>query len=69
MLRLLANDRQLLIEAWDQWVDEYQLKLGAPDGEHGRGLAVVAALSKRWGVGRISEMYKAVWCELVIDRP
>jgi hypothetical protein len=65
----LANDTQLLIEAWDHWVEGYQLKHGAPNDEHGRGLTVVAALSKRWGVGRISETYKVVWCELAIERP
>jgi hypothetical protein len=63
-LRLLANDRQLLIEAWDQWVEGYQLRAGAPDADHGRGLTVVAALAKRWGVGRIGEELKVVWCEL-----
>jgi anti-sigma regulatory factor (Ser/Thr protein kinase) len=68
VLRLLANDRQLIIEAWDTWVEGYQLRGGAPDAEHGRGLAVVAALSKRWGVGRISEHYKAVWCELAVQQ-
>jgi serine/threonine-protein kinase RsbW len=69
VLRLLANDMQLLIEAWDQWVEGFHLRHGAPDDEHGRGLTVVAALSKRWGVGRISETYKVVWCELAVDRP
>jgi anti-sigma regulatory factor (Ser/Thr protein kinase) len=68
VLRLLANDRQLVIEAWDSWVEGFELKHGAPDAEHGRGLSVVVALSKRWGVGRISEEHKAVWCELVIER-
>jgi hypothetical protein len=69
VLRLLANDHQLLIEAWDQWVESTQFKRGGPDDDHGRGLTVVALLSKRWGVGRISEQYKVVWCELVIERP
>jgi anti-sigma regulatory factor (Ser/Thr protein kinase) len=68
VLRLLASDRQLIIEAWDTWVEGYQLRPGAPDAEHGRGLAVVTALSKRWGVGRISEHYKAVWCELAVEQ-
>jgi anti-sigma regulatory factor (Ser/Thr protein kinase) len=68
VLRLLANDRQLIIEAWDAWVEGYQLRPGAPDTEHGRGLAVVTALSKRWGVGRISEHYKVVWCELAVQQ-
>lgn len=67
VLRLLANDRQLIIEAWYQWmVEGFELRPAAPDADHGRGSRVVAALSKRWGVGRISESYKVVWCELVI---
>ena len=67
VLRLLANDSQLLIEAWDQWVDGLDLKPGASDDEHGRGLAVVTALSNRWGVGRIQDNYKVVWCELLLS--
>jgi anti-sigma regulatory factor (Ser/Thr protein kinase) len=68
-LRLLANDRQLIIEAWDQQVDGYDLKRAAPDDEHGRGLTVVARLSKRWGVGRIQDTYKVIWCELEVTTP
>jgi anti-sigma regulatory factor (Ser/Thr protein kinase) len=68
VLRLLANDRQLIIEAWDRWVEGFELQRGNPDAEHGRGLTVVTALSRRWGVGRISEDYKVVWCELIIER-
>lgn len=64
VLRLLAYDRQLLIEAWDQWVEGFDLNRKSQDAEHGRGLIVVAALSKRWGVARISGQYKAVWCEV-----
>ena len=66
VLRLLANDSQLIIEAWDQWVEGFDLKQGASDDEHGRGLAVVTVLSNRWGVGRIHENYKIVWCELLL---
>lgn len=66
VLRLLANDRQLIIEAWDTWTDGFDISRRASDPEHGRGLTVVAALSKRWGAGRISREYKAVWCELAI---
>jgi anti-sigma regulatory factor (Ser/Thr protein kinase) len=68
VLRLLANDQQFVIEAWDQWVESFDLISRRSDDEHGRGLTVVAALSRRWGVVRISEDYKAVWCEIVIDR-
>ena len=66
-LRLLANDRQLIIEAWDQWTEGYRLQPPAGD-EHGRGLTVVAAISRRWGYDRVSQDYKAIWCELLIPR-
>jgi anti-sigma regulatory factor (Ser/Thr protein kinase) len=65
-LRLLANQEQLIVEAWDQ--SPLELKRFAPDDEDecGRGLLVVAALSNRWGVVRINDLYKAVWAELLI---
>jgi anti-sigma regulatory factor (Ser/Thr protein kinase) len=69
VLRLLANDHQLIIEAWDSWVEGFDLDRRDGDVEHGRGLSVVAALSRRWGVGRVSEHYKLVWCELVSEQP
>ncbi len=65
VLRLLVNERQLLIEAWDQAIERSDLSRHATDdAEHGRGLLVVAALSNRWGVGRIGSRHKVVWCEL-----
>jgi len=67
VLRLLANEQQLLIEAWDQCVERFDLSRQAPDDvEHGRGLLVVAALSNRWGVGRMGSRFKVVWCELLV---
>jgi anti-sigma regulatory factor (Ser/Thr protein kinase) len=65
-LRLLANRHALVIEAWDQCVEGYDLMTCRPtdDSEHGRGLMVVAALSNRWGVRRASLNYKVVWCEI-----
>ena len=65
-LRLLASDEQLIIEAWDQWVEGYDLTRAQGNQEHGRGLAVIAALSNRWGAGRLSSDYKVVWAELLI---
>jgi anti-sigma regulatory factor (Ser/Thr protein kinase) len=65
-LRLLASDEQLIIEAWDQWAENYDLKRTPGDDEHGRGLAVVDALSNRWGTGRLSDDYKVVWAELLV---
>lgn len=69
VLRLLANDEQLLIEAWDPWIDGYDLERNSDDAEHGRGLVVIKALSKRWGVGHFRGVYKIVWCELLVGLP
>ena len=67
ILRLLANEQQLLIEAWDQCIERIDLTPQASsDIEHGRGLLVVAALANRWGVGRMGSQFKFVWCELLI---
>jgi len=66
-LRLLASKHALVIEAWDQCVEGYDLThQPADDAEHGRGLMVVAALSNRWGVRRASLSYKVVWCEIKV---
>jgi anti-sigma regulatory factor (Ser/Thr protein kinase) len=65
-LRLLANDEQLIIEAWDQWVEGCNLRRTPGDDEHGGGLAVIDALSNRWGTGRLSDDYKVVWAELLV---
>ncbi len=67
VLRILANNRQLIIEAWDQWTDGYDLRRPTPDdAEHGRGLTVITAICTRWGVGRVQDHYKLVWAELEI---
>ena len=64
VLRLLANYRQLIIEARDQRTDGLELTRAAPDADHGRGMQVVAALSRRSGVGRVSEQHKTALCGL-----
>jgi anti-sigma regulatory factor (Ser/Thr protein kinase) len=39
VLRLLANDQQLIIEAWDGWVEGFDLQRRSTDDEHGPGAA------------------------------
>ncbi|WP_327393075.1 ATP-binding protein [Streptomyces sp. NBC_01186] len=39
-------------------------RAAAPDAESGRGLALIEALSLRWGVERRVPYAKTVWCEL-----
>lgn len=36
--------------------------------EYGRGLAIVAALSRAWGVVRHQDRHKHVWCELPVPQ-
>jgi hypothetical protein len=45
----LADEQQLLIEAWDQCIERSDFSRQVPrDAEYGRGLLVVAALANRW---------------------
>jgi hypothetical protein len=62
--------RTLLPRAvWDRCVTEPEPRPPpSGDDEHGRGLMVVGALSHRWGVQRVSDDVKAVWCELRLSR-
>jgi anti-sigma regulatory factor (Ser/Thr protein kinase) len=63
-LRLLAGDRSLVIEAWDHSPLDLEPREADHDAESGRGLAVVAALSNRWGSERTGDRRKVVWAEL-----
>src|SRR5579859_3411307 len=51
-LRLLADAQCLVIEVWDQSPDDPAPRDAGTDDECGRGLAVVQALSTRWGYER-----------------
>jgi anti-sigma regulatory factor (Ser/Thr protein kinase) len=64
MFRLLAGERSLLIEVWDQNPLELEPGEADADSECGRGLTVVAALSDRWGCKRTGYRRKVVWAEL-----
>ena len=65
-LRLLANERSLLIEVWDRSPLGLEPREADPGAESGRGLTVVAALSQRWGWKRTAENRKVVWAELAL---
>jgi len=65
-LRLLANRERLVIEVWDQSPTDPQPREADDESERGRGLAVIEALSHRWGFRRLSYVQKVVWCELLI---
>jgi anti-sigma regulatory factor (Ser/Thr protein kinase) len=65
-LRLLADEKSLLIEAWDQSPLDLEPGQADADDECGRGLTVVAALSERWGWERTGHRRKVVWAELAV---
>lgn len=65
-LRLLASERSLLIEVWDQSPLDLESREAEPDAECGRGLTVVAALSDRWGWERTGYNRKVVWAEVAL---
>ena len=63
-LRLLATENTLVIEAWDHSPLDLEPRQADSGDECGRGLAVVAALSTRWGCERTGHRRKVVWAEL-----
>ena len=65
-LRLLADEKSLLIEVWDASPLDVEPREAGADDECGRGLAVVAALSDRWGHERTGSRRKVVWAELAL---
>jgi anti-sigma regulatory factor (Ser/Thr protein kinase) len=65
-LRLLADEKSLLIEAWDHSPLDLERRQADADAECGRGLTVVAALSERWGWERTEYRRKVVWAELAL---
>jgi anti-sigma regulatory factor (Ser/Thr protein kinase) len=65
-LRLLADGKLLLIEVWDQSPLDLEPRDADASDECGRGLAVVAALSARWGTKRTGYNRKVVWAELAL---
>ncbi|MEO3813493.1 ATP-binding protein [Sphaerisporangium sp. B11E5] len=66
LFRTLAT---LVIEVWDGNPGCPVLAPATWDGENGRGLHIVTALTSRWGVRRPPSGGKAVWCELPVSRP
>jgi anti-sigma regulatory factor (Ser/Thr protein kinase) len=65
-LRLLADANCLVIEVWDQSPGDPAPREADADDECGRGLAVVAALSTRWGFERTGYRRKVVWAEITV---
>jgi hypothetical protein len=68
-LRLLATEKSLVIEVWDQSPLDLEPHEADPDDECGRGLTVIAALSDRWGCERTGRRRKVVWAMLALCAP
>jgi anti-sigma regulatory factor (Ser/Thr protein kinase) len=69
-LRLLANAQRLVLEAWDCHpgvpLRRPPSEVASAEATNGRGLAIVAELSNRWGTRRLSARVKSVWAELLL---
>ena len=66
-LRLIVVDDSLIIEVWDREATPPVLPdTPDPEDESGRGLLIVAGLSKQWNYYRLAEGGKWVWAELGI---
>ena len=65
-LRLLGCAERLVLEVWDCHPGVPLRQVAADDAVSGRGLAIVAELSNRWGTRRLSPHVKAVWAELLL---
>jgi hypothetical protein len=64
-LRLASGQARVLIEVWDGVASLPAARRPRPDEEHGRGLALIQALSDRWGWTTVPGWPgKVVWAEL-----
>jgi anti-sigma regulatory factor (Ser/Thr protein kinase) len=72
-LRLLANAQRLVLEVWDCHpgvpVRRPPSEVASAEAVNGRGLAIVAELSNRWGTRRLSTHVKSVWAEFLLPGP
>jgi len=64
-LRLACDPTSVLIEVWDSVPRPPAARRPRPDEEHGRGLALIQALSDRWGWTTVPGWPgKVAWAEL-----
>jgi hypothetical protein len=61
--RMILTDCSIVIEVFDRAPGEPVPGAAAPDAESGRGLHLVAALSRRWGWALLCDS-KVVWAEV-----
>jgi anti-sigma regulatory factor (Ser/Thr protein kinase) len=64
-LRLACDRARVLVEVWDSVPRPPVARRARPREEHGRGLALIEAMSDRWGWTRVPGWPgKVVWAEL-----
>jgi anti-sigma regulatory factor (Ser/Thr protein kinase) len=63
-VRVEMNGNMLRVEIQDDGGSWRGSGSGAPDGQHGRGLAIVSQLARSWGRDGDSETGWTVWYEL-----
>lgn len=65
-LGLRASRERLIVQAWDHSRHDAAPASADGDEENGRGLAIVAALSKNWGAQHFAPNLKVIWAEIEI---
>ncbi|MGW2587794.1 ATP-binding protein [Streptomyces virginiae] len=68
-VRLRQHGGSLFVDVWDSSVVPPTIRASDQNAEGGRGMALIAELSKKWGAWRVPPemgMGKVVWAELAI---
>jgi anti-sigma regulatory factor (Ser/Thr protein kinase) len=68
-VQLRAMETELYVEVWDGGEGSPGIPEQVLDAEGGRGLFLVEALSKRWGIYRPAVGGKIIWSELTLSEP
>ncbi|MYZ40263.1 MULTISPECIES: ATP-binding protein [unclassified Streptomyces] len=68
-VQLRVIDTSLSVEVWDRSPATPVKQAQAEDAESGRGLILVEAMSKRWGIHRPPAGGKIVWAEWDLSEP
>jgi anti-sigma regulatory factor (Ser/Thr protein kinase) len=65
-VRLLLFDNSVVLEAWDADPNPPVMQEQTLDAEGGRGLLLVATMSRRWNYYHPKSGGKVVWCEIAL---
>jgi signal transduction histidine kinase len=65
-LKLTRNNGTVLVEVTDYGKGRPKLLAPAPAEPHGRGLMMVQALARQWGVTDNVDHGKTVWCTIAL---